>query len=147
MKKELMSRKGEGPLQTFLIVIVVVAFFSVSSLTFLGSLGSQYGKDLSETTTFDNVNYYSEINESAENMRESLNDLTSYNPIDVASGFFSGGWEAIKLFTVKLPKFMNNILLELEDILGISYLAEFVYLVTLIILIFGILAIIMKVRA
>lgn len=136
-----------GPLQTFMIVILVLGFISAASLTFLTSLGNEYGATVGDEAVFETFsNSSTGVIETTEQMRNSLNDLSSGNIITIAEGFFTGGWNAIKLFTTDIPQFFNDIINTIADRLNMPLLPLFVYTIGFISVLFGVITIIMKVR-
>lgn len=139
------QKKGEGPLQTFMVAMVIVSFLAFSGYSFVTSLGNEYGTTITNTDDFTTFNQQEAIENNTENIRTSLSNLAEGT--DVISSLLSGGWNALQLFLLQIPTMFNNLVNDLGNILGIPEFGTYVYAIGLIIILFGVLALVMKVRA
>lgn len=142
-----MNRKAQtesGPLQTIFIGVILVALVAFAATLVISDLNNNYGNPLSEDnfTTFQDD--FEELANVSEELSNKINDIDSAGDIIVVA--VTGGYKSLIQFLTTIPSIANNIISEGLEALGLGAYAWFAYLIIITIMLFAIIALIMKVR-
>lgn len=153
-----MNRRGQfgeatGPIQNLMLMLVVIAVISFGAFSFLGDLS------LNHPVSIQNKSAFLVYNNTFADTQELTNDLsdtllaaqekenTVLDNLRIVSNLLSAGFGILLNTLISVPVTYNTIFVNALNALGLGAYVGFAYVALLMIVIFAILAIIMKVRA
>lgn len=145
--KDKKAQIESGSLQTLFITLVLVAGAGALMFSFYQPVATNYAVSFSEESEF---TYYQETFSETENATRDFRQILERNDLsvlDVASSAISNGYNLVKSFIVVPPRIFFGIVSNLVTSLGVPpIVASMIYTILVAIIIFAVVALLLKVR-
>lgn len=140
------GRRGEGPLQNLYLTLILLAVGSFAAYAFISGVGASQDISPDNTTSF---TQYQETFDRVDNSTQSLNNklADATGSIDIITILLGSGFGVLLDILTGIPSAFNTVINQGLVALGLGAYAGFASTAILVIVIFSILALIMKVRA
>lgn len=146
MRTLLENRRAQesGPLQKIFIAVILVCMVAAAATIIIDDLNVNYGYALST----DNISNFTTEYEELANISRDLGDEVSNIDTgwDIIGVVVTGGYKSLIKFLTYVPITANKMVIKVFAALGLGDYTGFFYLIVFTIIIFAIIALIMKVR-
>ena len=145
------NRKAQtesGPLQKLMILLIIISVMAVLCLSFLTSVSNNYNKTLTDDSVFTELDQHDKALNRTNEIRNALRDVSG--PVDIIGGIVTGGYNVLALFLSDIPSDFNGMINSITGPAGLelpSIVTNFLFVIIIIIVVFAVLALIMKIRA
>ena len=145
-----MSRRAQestGPIQNLVMILIIVAAASFAMYNFICDLSVNYGTSLTNESAFLVYNdSFGSTRDLATDMQARLNTNTT-GTLDIVNLLITGGFGILLDVLQSIPTTFNTIIIVGMQSIGLGEYVAFAWTAILMVILFAILAIIMKVRA